>query len=211
MSRCSICNTLIYGTGSLCALHKSTFRRSRTLDYYDYSSESSHPANTNYRTSQGSAGVAALHRPRHRDGYNNGRALALYSSDRDPRTTTTALATTLSQSFTTLQDAHVVSSLTYTITPDGTQTVTAQANLEREQCMICFTWFPNREKLDYHQWEYPIGCAAHGICMRTEDALWHGTNERHERCFLQNCSSVYRREGGWRSSVVEKHVKAWHR
>lgn len=210
MAYCATCSARFKGSGHHCALHKSDFRRSRTQEYYNYSSDSAYPGDTHFRTNQGTDGIVARRRPHHHDGYNEAHVLALYHTNHNMPSINTPLAHTLAQSFATLQDTHVIASLTYSITPNGTQTLTAEANLEREQCPVCYAWFPNHEKLKYHQWENPVGCEAHQVCMRAEDALWHGTKERHERCFVRSCESVYRREGGWRAGAVEEHVKGWH-
>ena len=39
---------------------------------------------------------------------------------------------------------------------------------------------------------------------------WHAQSKRHERCFVRNCERIYRKEGGWRGSVIEDHVMEWH-
>lgn len=206
MPYCLTCNTYFQGSGAYCALHKSSLRLRHTQEYYNYSSDSSYPGDTHFRTSHGTAGAVALRRPHRDTGYN---ALSHYNQH-DVPTINTPLAHTLAQSFAMLQDSHVIASLTYSMARDGAQTVTAHANLEREQCPVCYVWFANHQQLESHQWEYPVGCEVHGVCMRLEDALWHATKERHERCFVRECGTVYRREGGWRSRVVEEHVKRWH-
>lgn len=48
------------------------------------------------------------------------------------------------------------------------------------------------------------------MCFGQEEEHYHGTQYRHERCFVRGCTSPYRREGGWKSGVVEGHVKKWH-
>lgn len=214
MPYCITCSTRIRGPGHHCTLHKPHSRRSHTQEYYNYNSDSSYPRDTHFRTSQGTAGIVTRRHAHHRAGYNDAHALALYNINNPTNgihTTSTSLTHTLAQSFATLQDAHVIASLTYSVTPNGTQTLTAEANLDREQCPTCYVWFANREKLEAHQWYNPVGCEIHGICMREEDAVWHATTERHERCFVQSCGDIYRREGGWKAGVIERHVKAWHR
>ncbi|KAF1362995.1 hypothetical protein EJ07DRAFT_105538 [Lizonia empirigonia] len=211
MPRCATCSTRFHGSGHHCALHKSKIRRARTQEYYNYGSDSTYPGDTHFRTSQGTIGSIARRRLHRSDGYDDAYALALYRNhDDDVPTTNTPLAHTLAESFATLQDTHVIASLTYTVTPSGAQTLTAEANLEREQCLTCYAWFPNHQKLQNHQWENPVSCETHGVCMRKEDVLYHGTKERHERCFVTGCGSVYRREGGWKTGVVEGHVRGWH-
>lgn len=55
-----------------------------------------------------------------------------------------------------------------------------------------------------------MGCEAHGVCLREEDIGWHAAEWRHDRCFVRWCGSVYRREGGWKGTVIEGHVRGWH-
>lgn len=213
MPHCLTCHVRFHGRGHYCAFHKSDLRQSHTREYVNYSSDSTYPGDTHFRTSQGTVGTVARRRPHHGDGYNGGHALALYNHNNHNQimhTTNTPFATTLAESFATLQDTHIIASLTYTVSPSGAHILRAEANLEREQCPICWTWFSSRQKLEYHQYENPVGCESHGVCMRKEDVLWHGTRERHDRCFVNDCPSVYRREGGWKAGVVEGHVRGWH-
>lgn len=211
MPHCAACGVRFHGSGHYCTFHKSSLRRSRTQESYNYTSDSMYPGDTHLRTSQGTVGTVARRRPCNSDGYNDARALALYNSHyHNTPTMNTPLAHTLAESFATLQDTHIIASLTYTVTPSGAQTLTAEANLEREQCSVCCVWFPDHRQLEYHHWENPVGCEIHNICMRREDASWHGTQERHNRCFVSDCESVYRREGGWKAGVVEEHVRGWH-
>lgn len=205
MRYCAVCSTRIHGSGYYCSIHKPSYRRSRTQEMYNYNSDSTYPSDTHYRTSHGTTGTVALRRPNRDSGYN----LALYNHHNVPAINT-PLAHTLVQSFAALQDTHVIASLTYSVARDGTQTLTAEANLEREQCPVCYIWFANHQQLVNHQWECPVGCEAHRTCMREEDAVWHATTERHDRCFVRNCASVYRREGGWKRLFVEEHVRAQH-
>lgn len=209
MSHCATCGARFQGNGHHCIFHKSKNHRFRNPEYYSYSSDSTYPDATHLRTSQGTVGMVVPRRSRHSRGYNDAHAITLYSHHDTPPVET-PLAYTLAQSFTTLQDTHVIASLSYSVTPSGTQTLIAEANLDREQCTICYSWFPNNQKLDHHQRANPLGCETHGVCMPMEDALWHGTKERHERCFVKGCGSVYRKEGGWKAGVVEGHVRAWH-
>lgn len=117
----------------------------------------------------------------------------------------------LASAFTLLTHANALTSLTYSVSPHGTHSIIATANPEREQCPVCLQFFPDRRRLDAHLWEFPIGCELHSVCMREEDVEWHAVGERHERCFVKDCRSVYRREGGWKRSVVLDHVRDWHR
>jgi hypothetical protein len=116
----------------------------------------------------------------------------------------------LLKTFHHLTDTNSIASLTYTVSPAGDLSLTAHANLTREQCLVCLQHFPDRPHLDTHNWEFPVGCEKHGICLRPEDVEFHAMNENHSRCFVTNCGTRYRKEGGWRGSVVERHVREWH-
>jgi hypothetical protein len=213
MPHCVICNTRIYGSGHYCSLHKPKFRRSHTQEYYNYSSDSTYPGETHFRTSAGTTGTVA--RRRHNNDTTN-NAVALYSSNAagqisiDRPAVDMPLAYMLAQSFAALQETHIINSVTYCVTPSGAQTLNVDANLDRDQCPTCRVWFANREKLDDHRLEYPVGCEIHALCMRSEDTLWHGTDRRHDRCFVRGCLSPYRTEGSWRTSAVERHVRSCH-
>jgi hypothetical protein len=216
MPHCAICSTRIYGPGHYCTLHKPKPRRSHTKEYYNYSSDSTYPGNTHFRTSAGTAGTVAWQRHHHHDPQDSHSALALYNQPYDGPATLEVpaldmpLAYTLAQSFAALQDTHIIHSVTYSVTPAGAQALNVEANLDREQCLICHVWFASREKLNQHRWEYPVGCELHGVCLRSEDVLWHGTDKRHDRCFVKGCGSHFRTEGNWRTGAVERHVRGYH-
>ncbi|KAF1846775.1 uncharacterized protein K460DRAFT_284147 [Cucurbitaria berberidis CBS 394.84] len=211
MPYCITCGAYFQGRGSRCVLHNGHRLQARWQDSYNYSSDSTDPSSIRYRTDQ-------RRRPRNLrftnahetvDQLNNPNTLVHYNHG-TLTVPDTALAQPLVHTFATLSHAHAISSLTYSILPSGGQSLTAEANFEREQCRVCRTWFPDHQKLEYHQRELPVGCDVHGICMRMEDVHWHGTSERHERCFVRGCGSVYRMEGGWKGGVIEGHVKGWH-
>ena len=215
MPHCLVCGAYFQGRGSQCALHNSHRHRSiRRQDLYNYSSDSTDPSSIRYRTTQ------QHHRPRtlrfadtcntYGGSNNHANTLVPYDYDGTSINPNTALAQPLVHTFTTLSHAHAISSLTYSILPSGGQSLTAEANFDREQCPVCRTWFPDHQKLEYHQWDLPVGCEVHGMCMRMEDVVWHGTSEKHDRCFVRGCGSVYRKEGRWKGGVVEAHVKSWH-
>ena len=106
---------------------------------------------------------------------------------------------------------HAITRLTATLHPNGTRSLTLEANLDREQCPTCKTWFASREKLDVHTWEYAYGCAEHELCFRSkEDEFFHGVSWRHNRCFVRGCESLMRREGGWKWGQVRRHVRDVH-
>jgi hypothetical protein len=214
MPYCATCRVRFHGSGYYCGLHRSS-HRSRTREYYNYNIDSTNPTDIHFRTSLDTAGTVVARRrlqPDNSHDSSDRHALALYSQRHRPDTQMIdfPLAQTLAQSLVTLQDAHIITSLTYSVTPSGTQMLTAETNLEREQCPTCYTWFPNRAKLQVHMWDYPAGCDFHGICMPKEDVHSHGTSERHDRCFVRGCQSMFRKEGGWKTRAVEEHIRDWH-
>lgn len=217
MPHCAICSTRIYGPGHYCTLHKPKLRRSHTKEYYNYSSDSAYPGDTHFRTSAGTAGTVARRRHHHHDHQDIHTALALCNQPHDARATLDTpapndmpIAYTLAQSFAALQDTHIIHSVTYSMTPSGAHALNVEANLDREQCLVCRVWFASREKLEQHRWEYPVGCEIHVICLRSEDVLWHGMDRRHDRCFVRGCESQMRIEGGWKTGAVERHVRGCH-
>lgn len=215
MPYCVTCATRFKGGGTYCAIHKPFRSSNGYQDNYNYSSDSTDPSSIRYRADYRrrprSLPFANIYGTRHSHGQYNRSSNALVRYEHGATTyANAALAQPLANAFTTLSHAHAISSVTYSVTPSGVQTLAAEANFEREQCNVCMQWFPDHQKLENHQWEFPVGCEAHGMCMRVEDAQWHGTSSKHERCFVRGCGSIYRREGGWKGSVVEGHVRSWH-
>ncbi|KAF1943045.1 hypothetical protein EJ02DRAFT_152667 [Clathrospora elynae] len=217
MPYCIICGVRFKGRGKHCGLHNNYHLTIRHHDHYNHNhnSDSTDPSSIRFRT-------GGRHQPRtlrfatdshdtYGGQYNDTSALVPYSPNPLPTTNlSAALAQPLVQTFATLSHAHAISSLTYSVAPNGSQSLKAEANFEREQCTVCRKWFPDHQKLETHQWEFSIGCEEHGVCLRREDVLWHGTRVRHERCFIRGCGSVYRLEGGWKWVAAEVHVRKWH-
>lgn len=133
-----------------------------------------------------------------------------YNRRNDPILSTANLKP-LGYAFERLSANHAITQLTYAIDVHGTRSVTATANPEREQCSNCGLFFPDRLRLMGHLAEFPVQCDVHGVCLRGDDVLLHADEERHDRCFVRGCLSVYRVEGGWKGSVVEGHVRGSHR
>jgi hypothetical protein len=213
MPYCSTCGVRFKGQGTHCLLHSNSWRHTNTRlqDAYNYNSDSTNSSGVRFRT-----GVS---RPRARfadthDRYNDtANGLVPYSNHAHTTqryNVNTSLAQPLVSTFETLSQDHAISSLTYSISPQGDHSLSARANFEREQCTICREWFPDQQRLECHQHEFPVGCGQHGVCLRQEDVQWHGNRERHERCFVRGCGSIYRKEGGWKGVVVERHVREWH-
>jgi hypothetical protein len=217
MPYCNTCGVRFKGQRTYCLLHSNNHRQTGTRQQdsynYNYNSESTNSSGLRFTTREPEGPRRARFANTH-DTYNdNTNALVRYDHGGNifqPYNANTALAQPLVATFTTLSHAHAISSLSYSITPSGAHTLCAEANFEREQCVVCRKWFPDHQKLRYHQQEFPTGCEEHGICLREEDVQWHGNRERHERCFVRGCGSVYRREGGWKGVVVERHVREWH-
>lgn len=225
MPYCTTCAARFKGRGNHCALHNPYFFN-QSHDHYNYNSDSTDPNEIKYRTVRFTDNGYHKHKnrvPRNYGnyqltndfdyGYDNRNAVVRYNSGYENALnsiTSTAIPQSLTTTFNTLTVNHAVASMTYSVAPSGARSVTAHANLEREQCSSCRKWFPDREKLEYHQLEFPIGCDVHRMCIREEDARWHGTSERHDRCFVRGCHSIYRREGRWKGSVIEDHVRQWH-
>jgi hypothetical protein len=215
MPYCSTCGVRFKGQGTHCLLHSNSFRHTSTrLHDYNYNSDSTNSSGICFRTggSRPRAHFADTH-GRYNDTTN---ALVPYSNHHHHTTqrynnnTTRALAQPLVATFEDLSQEHAISSLTYSVMPSGAHTLRAEANFEREQCTVCREWFPDHQRLEDHHYEFPVGCEKHGVCLRREDVQWHGNRERHERCFVRGCQSIYRREGGWKSVVVERHVRESH-
>ncbi|OAG10258.1 uncharacterized protein CC84DRAFT_1236751 [Paraphaeosphaeria sporulosa] len=117
----------------------------------------------------------------------------------------------LEYAFEKLSSSHAVTQLTYAIDVHGTRSITATANPEREQCANCGAFFADYHRLKGHYADYPVQCDVHGVCLRFDDVLVHADEDRHDRCFVRACRSIYRLEGGWKGSVVEGHIRGSHR
>ncbi|KAF2009994.1 hypothetical protein BU24DRAFT_68962 [Aaosphaeria arxii CBS 175.79] len=112
--------------------------------------------------------------------------------------------------FTRLTANYSINHMSFSMAPNGTKSVNVSANKDREQCSTCKKWFPDHEKLRNHMWELPSGCEVHNMCFTRDEESFHGTRCRHDRCFVKGCGSVYRKEGGWKTGVVENHVREFH-
>jgi len=218
MSYCNTCGIYFDGRGSHCTLHSPY-----TRDYHNqYPGDYLGPAPIRYRNSH------HRHRKQRQSGYHDkyealepynpkttlaryvhGGHQLVWAKTPNPITHSTSLRP-ITTTFTHLADTHSIASLTYSVSPTGGHSITATANLDREQCPVCLQYFPDRHHLDRHTWEFPVGCEKHRLCMREEEVAWHAQSKRHERCFVRNCERIYRKEGGWRGSVIEDHVMEWH-
>ncbi|KAF2690491.1 hypothetical protein K458DRAFT_289830 [Lentithecium fluviatile CBS 122367] len=219
MAFCTTCGAQFNGRGNHCTRHSSYLQ-----DYYNqYTSDSHDVVPIKYRTGRFRSSSHNRHRKPRQIGYHDSyNALDTYNpqtnewannyngyNGSDPITHPTTILP-LTTTFDRLANNHSIAELTYSIEPTGKRSITATANPDREQCPVCFQYFADVGRLRAHTWEFPIGCERHRVCLRDEDAAWHAQSERHERCFVRGCTSVYRREGGWRGIVVENHVKGWH-
>jgi hypothetical protein len=213
MPFCTACGYHFNGRGSHCSAHKTYLQD--THDYYasDYRDATPIRNRTGRFRSQ-------PRKPRQIGYYDSYNALDTYN----PRTALPSRVFTVDQAlrsenlrplltaFNHLADTNSIASLTYAISPVGDLSLTAHANLNREQCQVCLQYFPDRQRLDMHHWE-TVACDKHKICLRQDEVVLHAMSERHSRCFVRNCGSVYRQEGGrwgWKGSVVEDHVRERH-
>lgn len=229
MQYCNTCGGPFQGRGRHCSSHDQTRRYPYNLhERFNYNTDSTDPEGNhtrrhtlrnrprvtrfadddvnNYYNNRGDQEDYHIH-----EDHDRQRNLVRYRrGNSNNNNVNTSLTQPLVQTFRTLSRGHEIRSMTYTQFPHGVSSVQADANTEREQCDICSSWFPDHRKLMYHQQEYSAGCEEHGICIRPEDAIYHATREKHNRCFLRGCSYVYRREGDWKPGFVREHVKSAH-
>lgn len=216
MPDCTICGVRFKGRGFHCGLHYQNRPSTRSYGRYNYSSDSTDPSSVWF-----SAAGSRCRRHRtlrfadQQEYHDSHNALVRSNTNRNahqPLLLSSALAQPLIQVFSALTDTHAIASVRYSVNPStGTHSLTAEANFDREQCAVCQAWFPDHEKLLHHQMEFQVGCEECYVCLRLEDTLWHAKAVRHERCFVRGCGSVYRKEGGWKAAVVERHVWERHR
>jgi hypothetical protein len=211
MPVCTICRVPIRGPGTLCAHHRNT---RYTYDRYNYSSDSTNPSSIHRRTGTHT-------RPRHAHFADNHAIYGQYDASNalvPYRMRGTAynahsneLAKPLIQVFDIFSDTHTIASAQYSANPStGEHSLSAQANLDREQCTTCRQWFPDRYRLQYHQQEFPVECEQCSVCLRHDDIAFHATDVEHERCFVRSCESDYRRLGNWKHRYVERHILGRH-
>ena len=207
MPYCTSCGSYFDGRGTYCALHNPYLF---TKPQGDRFKPDQHFPDIKYRTGHN-------HKPHKHTNYDtygnpnkydrtNDNSLTLFPG---PQTSSTALHQAATH-FRNLADNHAINNMTFSVTSNGTKSVSVSANKDREQCAVCKKWFPDRRRLELHQWEFQSGCEVHEICFAQEEGYYHGVSYRHDRCFVRGCGSVYRREGGWKASVVEAHVREWH-
>lgn len=223
MSFCARCGSYFEGRGSLCARHSPMHFSNDESHRYAVQAyvQKPHRSGRRSRSVDGHRELRHIkqydtygYRPRHRT--NDELALITlpsphaHHSHQHHEHDNHSSPKTLAKAFNHLTNTHAISSMTLHNTPDGTSTLTITANQNREQCPTCYMWFPDRQHLNVHTWELPSGCEEHGMCFSSDEEAFHGTAWRHDRCFVKGCQSVYRKEGGWKAGVVEKHIKQWH-
>ncbi|KAF2268814.1 hypothetical protein CC78DRAFT_575800 [Lojkania enalia] len=195
MPYCHTCGEVFEGRGIYCIYHiPRAFNKTPDPQNTYYATES--PSNVKYRTNK--------YRSNGYDTSNTG--LSSFPSTHIYLPTLQAAAT----QFQSLATDYTINNMTFHISPSGTRSIQVSANKDREQCYVCKKWFPDRRRLEQHQWELGSGCEIHEMCFSKEEEHYHGTMFRHDRCFVRGCASIYRREGGWKSGVVENHVREWH-
>ncbi|KAH9881902.1 hypothetical protein J1614_001073 [Plenodomus biglobosus] len=229
MLHCMECGASFRGPGRYCEHYELIDGRNRRYSYkayeqFHYNSDSTDSIGLHMGTNQRNL----LHRTRFIDEYkdldmgdsNYSHALHhihkirggddRWSSRHEICNIDTTLHPPLVQTFNTLSRTHAIRSMTYNVSPHGDRSVTAEANPEREMCNICKTWFPDHAKLACHRLEFSAGCEEHRKCMRPEEAIYHAYKKKHYRCFVRGCYSLYRREGDWRPSIIEEHIRRTH-
>jgi hypothetical protein len=193
MPYCHTCGEPFEGRGIYCSYHGTkTYKHSEPNSFY---SPESNP-NIQYR----------VYGQRRRRDDLHPTNLSLFPS---PLSTSSSLQAAASQ-FRSLADDYAINHMTFHTHNNGTKSVQVSANKDRVQCSTCKSWFPDRRRLEQHQWELQSGCEVHEMCFPRDEEYFHGTSCRHSRCFVRGCESVYRREGGWKGNVVEGHVREWH-
>ncbi|KAF2121115.1 hypothetical protein BDV96DRAFT_640521 [Lophiotrema nucula] len=193
MPFCNTCGSFYEGRGLYCPYHgsKKTFPKSYEQPSGYYNVDGIPPMEYNSH--------------KHHNRYNS-PDLSLFPS----RHGTSANLQSAATHFRNLANDYTINNMTFHTHPNGTKSIQVSANKDRVQCSTCKQWFPDRKRLEAHQWEYVSGCEDHAVCFSREDEMWHGTSWKHDRCFVKGCESVYRREGGWKAGVVEDHVRKWH-
>ncbi|KAF1993215.1 hypothetical protein P154DRAFT_625615 [Amniculicola lignicola CBS 123094] len=221
MPFCHICADGFDGHGNYCERHNTSYAVTKTYDTYDAYNPSKYETVEHYPMVKHRSSHQNYHKPtykyndyKHNDYNTYDNTLTYHASSSSnpipvPLNTSNIVAATAS-TFRSLATDYTINSLSLSISPSGTKSILVTANKDRIQCPVCKEWFPDHQRLDMHHYEYPSGCEVHQTCFGREEELWHGTSCRHERCFVKGCSSVYRREGGWKRGVVEDHVREWH-
>lgn len=193
MPYCHTCGDQFEGRGIFCSYHGTkAYRHGQPNVYYTADS------NPNVHYPGGGQ--------RHRREHAHQGGMSMFPS---PLSTSSSLQAAASQ-FRNLADDYAINHMTFHTHNNGTKSVSVSANKDRIQCSVCKSWFPDRRRLEEHQWELPSGCEIHEMCFPREEESFHGTSCRHDRCFIRGCGSVYRREGGWKAAVIEGHVREWH-
>lgn len=233
MPYCMRCRASFRGPGRYCGRHGINEGRDRRYPYnayehFNYNSDSTDPAGGHMRSRQrdppSRMRFADEHggqdmyesndnyasRGDHNLGGRHDRRTGVIRYGHGDFNVDTSLHQPLVYTFNTLSRAHAIRSMTYNVSPLGDRSVTAEANMEREMCHICKHWFPDHERLEYHQQEFSAGCEEHRKCMRPEDAMYHASREKHDRCFVRGCYSAFRREGDWRASAIVEHIGKYH-
>lgn len=211
MAACTICSTWIRGPGNRCTQHRYVRNR---YDDYNYSSDSTNARSARHSTGTGTRPHRFSNNQDIYGQYDTSNALVrhrIHSNAHRSSSHPNELARPLVHVFDRFSNTHAVASVQYSANPSsGSYSISAQANLDREQCTNCREWFPDGLKLQYHQQEFPIECEQCNICLRYDNIAYHATDVKHERCFVRGCESDYRTVGNWRHRYVERHVLGRH-
>ncbi|KAH9874442.1 hypothetical protein IAQ61_003631 [Plenodomus lingam] len=184
MPYCMRCRASFRGPGRYCGRHGINEGRDRRYPYnayehFNYNSDSTDPAGGHMRSRQrdppSRMRFADEHggqdmyesndnyasRGDHNLGGRHDRRTGVIRYGHGDFNVDTSLHQPLVYTFNTLSRAHAIRSMTYNVSPLGDRSVTAEANMEREMCHICKHWFPDHERLEYHQQEFSAGCEEH--------------------------------------------------
>lgn len=199
MPFCTTCGEVFEGLGSHCPFH-NPYLFTNNLDSSDRDI-------IKYRTGHGRRHKhGAL---KYYDSYDD-QALVPYRNPQSQIAISNHALRDTAHTFSRLTSDYAINNMTLSLHPSGTKSISVSANKDREQCPICRQWFSNSKRLDKHKWEFPSGCEVHEMCFGREEEHFHGTSWKHDRCFVKGCTSLYRMEGGWKTKVVEGHVREWH-
>lgn len=209
MPYCSHCGEPFRGRGSRCALHNSHAPHVRFYEN-NYSSDSSDAARVRLATQRRHDRSSPYVDARHYDPHLHRHSLVRYGHPDRTGRDLNAVTQPLVHAFGDLSPNHEIATLSYAVDRAGGQSLTAAVNFDREQCTVCYRWFPDQHKLNSHKWDFPLGCEEHQMCLREEDVQYHATSERHHRCFIRGCEAEYRKEGGWKESVIKAHMRHYH-
>lgn len=219
MPYCTLCGYYFKGRGTRCVFHDPNPITVDTQSRYTSSNiTTAYPLNEPQgivRYKPKTRGQSSRKAPTYTDYEPYRDLIHLPSSSTDPSTLPELNPSTLDE-LQSLASSPLYSNVSLTVAAASNShstpsyTLSLAPNLHREQCSRCKEWFPDQKRRERHAWEYPSGCDVHEMCFGIDEEYYHGVQYRHDRCFVRECKSVYRREGGWKKEVVKDHVADWH-